>query len=110
MAQSFNLTKESSAMLYPDSTPTCFSSAKSFVENHGDAVWCELCDTVRVDAPFSVRETAKVLRSLKGYKRPDRYLRAVLKAAIADFLERPREYEGRCPVRFSGKNMVRARV
>ena len=48
-------------MRYPQTTPTVFSGAKAFVEQHGVTVWCELCDTVMPDRWFHVKTTAKQL-------------------------------------------------
>jgi hypothetical protein len=90
---------------YPDSTPTVFTGAKQFVETQGIAVWIELCDTVMPDEWFSVTDVAGQLETLRGYRKPERYLRAVLKAVLADYLERIEEYDGRVPVRLRGRNL-----
>ena len=76
-------------MRYPARTPTMFSGAKRFVEENGVAVWCDLCDTVMPGEWFGVAEVAVKLESLQNYRNPERYLRAVLKAVIADYAERP---------------------
>ena len=40
-------------MRYPASTPMIFSGAQRFVEEHGVAVWSELCDTVMPEEWFT---------------------------------------------------------
>ncbi len=97
-------------MRYPQTTPTVFGGAKAFVEQHGVTVWCELCDTVMTDRWFNVKTTARQLDCLKPYKTPERYLRAVLKAVIADYEERPDAYEHRPPVQLNGLRMNEAKV
>lgn len=97
-------------MRYPQTTPTVFSGAKAFVEQHGVTVWCELCDTVTPDQWFHVKSTARQLDCLKHYCKPERYLQAVLKAVIADFEERPDAYEHRPPVQLHGLRMTEAKV
>ncbi len=97
-------------MPYPQTTPTVFSGAKAFVEQHGVTVWCELCDTVTPDQWFHVKTTARQLHCLKRYRKPERYLQAVLKAVIADFEERPDVYESRPPVQIKGLRMTEAKV
>lgn len=97
-------------MRYPQATPTAFSGAKAFVEQHGVTVWCELCDTVMPDRWFNVTTTARQLDCLKHYCKPERYLQAVLKAVIADFEERPDAYEHRPPVQIHGLRMTEAKV
>ena len=95
---------------YPDSTPTVFAGAKRFVESHGMRVWCELCDEVPAGEWFRVSDVASRLPSLQGYREPERYLRAVLKAVLADFDERPDAYEGRAPVQVRGRRLDWAMV
>ena len=95
---------------YPDNTPTQFSGAKSFVEQHGNEVWIDLCDSVPVGKWFNVRDTAGELESLKMYIKPERYLRAVLKALICDYNNRVDDYEHRPPVEARGSRMGYARV
>jgi hypothetical protein len=85
-------------MRYPDSTPTVFSGARRFVEQHGITVWSELCDTVMPDGLFNVTEVAGKLECLRSYRQPERYLRAVLQATLADFAERPLAFDGNPPV------------
>ncbi|QKS28223.1 MAG: hypothetical protein HT579_04305 [Candidatus Accumulibacter similis] len=97
-------------MRYPQATPTVFSGAKAFVEQHGVTVWCELCDTVTPDQWFHVTATARQLDCLRRYSKPERYLQAVLKAVIADFEERPDAYECRPPVQLKGLRMTEAKV
>lgn len=97
-------------MIYPDTTPTVFSGARKFVEDHGHDVWCELCDTVTPDQWFHVKSTARQLDCLRQYSKPERYLQAVLKAVIADFEERPDAYEHRPPVQLHGLRMTEAKV
>ena len=92
-------------MRYPASTPMLFSGAQRFVEQHGVTVWSELCDTVMPDEMFNVTETARRLDCLRQYRDPERYLRAVLKAVMADYAERPDEYEKGPPVKLQGKRM-----
>ena len=97
-------------MRYPQTTPTVFSGAKAFVEQHGVTVWCELCDTVMPDRWFNVTTTARQLDCLRHYSKPERYLQAVLKAVIADYAERPDAYEHRPPVQLHGLRMNEAKV
>ncbi len=97
-------------MRYPQTTPTVFSGAKAFVEQHGVTVWCELCDTVTPDQWFHVTTTARRLDCLKHYSKPERYLQAVLKAVIADYAQRPDAYEQRPPVQLKGLRMTEAKV
>lgn len=97
-------------MRYPQTTPTVFSGAKAFVEQHGVPVSCELCDTVTPDQWFQVTSTAKQLDCLRHYRKPERYLQAVLKAVIADYAERPDAYEHRPPVQLHGLRMTEAKV
>jgi len=92
-------------MRYPEKTPTAFSGAQRFVEDNGMAVWCELCDTAMPGKWFNVKTVAAELESLRLYRSPDRYLRAVLKAVITDYAERPDEYEFGLPVKQQGKRM-----
>lgn len=93
------------SLRYPDSTPTVFTGAKSFVEAHGMEVWCELCDTVMPGEWFNVTDIAGQLESLRSYRKPERYLRAVLKAILADYQEFPGNYDGYVPVRLRGRNL-----
>jgi hypothetical protein len=97
-------------MRYPDITPTVFAGAKRFVESYGMQVWCELCDEVPAGEWFRVSDLASRLPSLQGYREPERYLRAVLKALLADFDQRPDAYEGRAPVQRRGRRLDWARV
>ncbi|MBL0143842.1 MAG: hypothetical protein IPP91_17495 [Betaproteobacteria bacterium] len=99
------LTPDEPLMRYPDSTPTVFTGAKQFVETQGMAVWLELCDAVLPGEWFNVTEVAGKLATLRDYRNPERYLRAVLKAALADYQERPAEYDGRIPVQLRGRNL-----
>ena len=95
---------------YPDSTPMVFAGAKRFVESHGMQVWCELCNEVLPGEWFRVSDVASQLASLQGYRHPERYLRAVLKAVITDFEQRPDAYEGRAPVTVRGRRLDWAMV
>jgi len=97
-------------MPYPQTTPTVFSGAKAFVEQHGEIVWCELCDTVMPDAWFNVKATARQLDCIRHYANPERYLQAVLKAIIADYHGRPDAYEYRPPVQVRGLRMTEVSV
>jgi len=97
-------------MRYPQATPTVFSGAKYLVEQYGVTVWCELCDTVTPGQWFHVTSTARQLDCLRRYRKPERYLQAVLKAVIADFEERPDAYERRPPVQIKGLRMTEAKV
>ena len=92
-------------MRYPESTPMQFSGAKEFVETHGNAVWAEFCDEFHTNVLINTTSAAGKLESLKGYAKPERYLKAVLKAIEADYNERPAEYEGRKPFTIVGKTM-----
>ena len=92
-------------MRYPEGTPTGFSGAKRLVEENGSAIWCELCDTVMPGEWFDVTAVAAKLESLRLYRNPHRYLRAVLKAVLADYAERPDEYEKVPPVKLQGRRM-----
>ena len=93
------------SLRYPDNTPTVFTGAKRFVEAHGMEVWCELCDTVMPGEWFNVTDVAGQLESLRDYQKPERYLRAVLKAILADYREFPENYDGTVPVRLRGRNL-----
>jgi hypothetical protein len=86
-------------MRYPKSTPLQFSNAQKFVEQYGDDVWEELCDTNRCDEILTVTQVAANLQTLAHLRSPTQYLRAVLKAIIDDFNERPEDYDGKCPIR-----------
>ena len=97
-------------MPYPQTTPTVFTNAKSFVEKHGTKVWCELCDTVMPDEWFNIKSTSQKLDCIRHYTKPERYLQAVLKAVIADYHERPDAYEHRPPVQVRGLHMTEAKV
>ena len=79
------------------------------VEQHG-IVLSELCDTVMPDKWFNVTETARRLDCLRQYQGPERYLRAVLKAILADYAERPDAYEYQPPIKLRGKRMDVASV
>ena len=98
------------AMRYPVSTPITFSGAQRFVEQHGIDVWSELCDTVMPDEWFNIRTTAMRLDCISHYAKPERYLQAVLKAVIADYAERPDDYEHRPPVHVRGQRMIDAKI
>jgi hypothetical protein len=54
---------------------------------------------------FGVAEVAVKLESLRLYRNPERYLRAVLKAIIADYAERPDEYALGPPVKLRGRRL-----
>ena len=97
-------------MRYPETTPTVFSGAKAFVEQHGATVWCELCDSVTPGEWFHVQTMARQLDCLRQYSKPERYLQAVLKAVIADYQERPEAYEHHPPVQLKGLRMTEAKV
>ena len=97
-------------MRYPARTPMLFSGGQRFVEQHGIEVWSELCDTVMPDQWFNVTETAHRLDCLRQYQGPARYLRAVLKAIMTDYAERPDAYGHRPPVKLRGKRMDYASV
>ena len=97
-------------MRYPDSTPMVFAGAKRFVEAHGMQVWAELCDEVLPGEWFRVCDVAGKLPSLRGYRHPERYLRAILKAVLADFEQRPEAYEGQAPVKVRGRRLDVAMV
>ncbi len=92
-------------MRYPASTPLAFTGAPTFVTNFGNEVWFELCDTVPTDEYFNVTDVAKKLNSLKLHRQPERHLRAVLAAIIADYNERPDDYEFKCPIKLRGQRM-----
>ena len=97
-------------MRYPSNTPMTFSGARVFVEQNGVNVWCELCDTVMLGKRFHVTATARSLECLKRYRKPEQYLRAVLKAVVANYAERPEAYEHRAPVQTRGARMIEAKV
>jgi len=97
-------------MRYPATTPMLFSGAQRFVEEHGVTVWSELCDAVMPDEWFNVTETARKLDCLRQYQLPERYLRAVLKAIVADYTERPDAYEHQPPIKLRGMRMDYASV
>ena len=98
-------------MRYPNTTPLAFSGARRWVETHGDQTWNELCDCDEVlpDTWFNVAAVAAKLPSLQSYTRPELYLRAVLKAIVADYMERPEVYEYP-PVRVEGATLRRAMI
>lgn len=96
-------------MHYPQSTPTEFSNAESFVTRHGAAVWCELCDNFPATYWLDVKQIAPRLPSLMKYAQPERYLRAVLKAVLADYRENPDLYFFP-PVEVKGKTMRQVRI
>jgi|PlaIllAssembly_1097288.scaffolds.fasta_scaffold148991_2 hypothetical protein len=101
---------QATTMRYPDNTPMVFAGAKRFVESHGMQVWCELCDEVLPGEWFQVSGVASKLPSLQGYRQPERYLRAILKAVLADFDQRPDAYEGQAPVKVRGRRLDVAMV
>ena len=97
-------------MRYPAGTPTTYSGARVFVEKHGAQVWAELRALIPAGKWFRVRETAQRLPCLEGYRKPDLYLRTVLKALIADHAERPEHYGHQPPVTVRGRLMIEARI
>lgn len=97
-------------MRYPDRTPLSFSAARTFVQRHGFEVWSALCDTVPADEWFDVTAAARQLGCRAHYQNPGKYLRVVLKAIIADYAERPDDYENRPPVVIRGNRMIEARI
>ena len=96
-------------MHYPQSTPNEFKGAKAFVEHNGLDVWTELCDLFPGGEWLEVRSTARQLPLLARYAQPERYLRAVLKAILADYRERPGSYF-LPPFEVKGKYMRQVRV
>ena len=97
-------------MRYPAATPTTYSGARVFVEKHGARVWAELRALVPAGKWFRVREAASRLPCLEGYSKPELYLRTVLKALIADYMERPAHYGHQPPVTVRGRRMIEARI
>jgi hypothetical protein len=92
-------------MRFPASTPIVFSSAKAFVELHGNAVWIELCDNCHMEIPLPIKQVAAILPTIAHYANPARYLKAVLFAIKADYQERPDEYEHNPPFIVIGNQM-----
>lgn len=94
-------------MRYPASTPLQFSGAQAFVEQHGDRVWSEICDTYPTGKLIYISQIAADLECLKHYKsHRSRYVRAVLKAIQADIKERPEAYADMpLPFTTEGKNL-----
>lgn len=86
-------------MRYPANTPIVFTNQRSFIEQFGDQVWTELCDTIPLDKPVRVHTCAELLPALDRYKRKSQYLRAVLFAVETDYNERPEVYEFTPPFR-----------
>lgn len=97
-------------MHYPSATPMVFSGARRFVEQRGVEVWSELCDTVMPDEWFNIKTTASQMDCIRHYAKPERYLQAVLKAVMADYAERPDDYEHRPPVQIRGMRMIEAKL
>ena len=87
-------------MRYPDGTPYIFEHVRTFVEQHGHKVWSELCDAMPADTWFSVGAAAGQLPSLAGQDDPEHCLKAVLCAILADYTDRPDDYEHQSPVAF----------
>lgn len=94
-------------MRYPAATPMAFSGAKAFVEQHGNRVWEDLCDSMPTGEVLHINETAAELKSIKHYAQPDRYLRAVLSAIRTDYEERQDAYEHNPPFAIVGNTMKR---
>ena len=95
------------AMRYPKATPLQFSGAPAFVEFNGNAVWTDLCDSMPTNEVLRVSDVAAKLTTLTAYARPERYLRAVLHAILADYNERPDDYEQKPPFTLVGKRMAK---
>ena len=96
-----------SKMRYPDKVPNQFSGAKAFVETYGNAVWADLCDSMPTGEVIRVCDAAAALNKLSGYVQPERYLRAVLKAILADYKERPDDYDHQPPFTVLGRTMAK---
>ena len=98
-------------MRWPAATPLVFSGGQRFVEQRGDEVWCELCDTYRTGVWITVQQAANELLCLSPYspRTRVRYLTQVLKAVQADVKERPEEY-GLEPFSASGKYLTRFKL
>lgn len=94
-------------MHFPSSAPLGFSGAPTFVEQHGDRVWFDLCDSYPVGRVLHVQTIASEMESLHGWSDRPRRLRAVLSAIRADFAERPDVYEGKMPFRIVGTRLAR---
>ena len=94
-------------MRYPTATPTQFGGAKAFVETYGNAVWADLCDSMPTGEVIRVCDAAAALNTLSGYVQPERYLRAVLKAILTDYDERPDAYEHQPPFTVLGRTMAK---
>jgi hypothetical protein len=103
----FNTEYDHQKMHYPEATPKVFGGAQAFVEQYGNAVWCELCDTYPTGVSILVNDAATKLETIKHYNQPDRYLRAVLKAIQTDYEERPDAYEQKPPFTIPGNTMSR---
>ncbi len=103
----FNTEFEPQKMHYPQATPKVFGGAQIFVEQYGNAVWCELCDTYPTGVKIVINDAATKLETIKHYNKPERYLRAVLKAIQTDYEERPDDYEHKPPFTVPGNTMSR---
>jgi hypothetical protein len=62
------------------------------------------------DEWFNIKITAGQLDCIKHYAKPECYLQAVLKAVMADYAERPDDYEHRPPVQVLGMRMIEAKA
>ena len=80
-------------MKYIATVPLTFSGEDKFIELMGDLVWEEFCDMNSLDTRISVRAAAERLQCLKGYRRPEAKLQAVLKQVEAQYLQNPKDYE-----------------
>lgn len=78
------------------------SGQQAIIKNHGDNIWCELCDTFADD--FTLNEAAETLQYLRPFAPITRrhMLRCVLFNVMADATERPNAYERGCPVMRKG--------
>lgn len=101
---------ERDQMRVPDGMPVVFSGSHDFVRDRGVEVWSELCDRMPIGQWFTIQDVAEQFDTLKGYKSPGKYLRAVIKAALLDQIERPEKYERPVIEGNSGMRLTRARL
>ena len=85
---------------YPANMPLITTNQEGVLQNHGDAIWNELCDTIHIGVKTKVVDAANTLDYLKDFAPQTRlnYLRVVIKAVLLDFKNRPEAYDGPCPI------------
>ena len=71
-----------------------FSGSDKFINNHGNAIWLEICDNVP-EKEFSILEIIDRIEYLKGYKEKQRkvYLRLILENVVEEWkINGPQDY------------------